>query len=77
MFWSRLIVVLIGVSALDVYSWLVLSMVGLISVSIHTMLMSLLLNLAWSIVFTALTYVIWGNLAQDYPFLVDMQAYRQ
>ena len=41
------------------------------------MLMSLLLNLAWSIVFTALTYVIWGNLAQDYPFLVDMQAYRQ
>ena len=76
-FWARLIVILLGVTALDIYSWVILSMVNLISVSMHVMLVSLAFNLGWSIVFTVLTYWIWGNLAQDYPFLVDMQAYRQ
>lgn len=77
MFWSRLIVVLLGVTLLDIYSWGVLTMVGLINVSAHDMLISLAFNLGWSFIFTVLTYWIWGNLARDYPFLVDLQAYRQ
>lgn len=77
MFWSRLIIVLLGVTLLDIYSWGILTMVGLIDVSAQAMLVSLGINLIWSLVFTALTYWIWGNLAQDYPFLVDLQAYRQ
>lgn len=77
MFWSRLIVVLIGVTILDVYSWLILTMVGIISISSHVMAMSLLVNLGWTIVFFIPSYWVWGNLAQNYPFLTDLDAYRQ
>lgn len=76
-FLSRLVVVLLGLTLLDLYSWVVLSTVGIISTSVHTMLISLLINLAWSLLFFVLTYWIWGSLATNYPFLVDLQAYRQ
>lgn len=76
-FWSRLLVVLLGLTLLDLYNWVVLSLVGIITVSVHMMLMSLLLNLGWSIIFFVLTYWIWGNLATNYPFMVDLNAYRQ
>ena len=39
-------------------------------------LISLLVNLGWTILFFVLLYWIWGNLAQDYPFLIDLNAYR-
>lgn len=77
MFWSRLVIVLIGVSALDAYIWGILTMVGLIDASVHTLLISTALNLGWSILFFALTYWIWGVLTQNYPFLIDLDAYRQ
>lgn len=76
MFWSRLIIVLIGVTLLDIYSWAVLTMVGLISISTKIMLISLAVNVCWSIVFFTITYWIWGNLAEKYPFLIDLSAYR-
>lgn len=76
-FWARLIVVLIGLTILDVYSWGILNLVGIINISSRVMLISLLFNLGWSIVLFILTYWIWGNLAQRYPFLVDLDAYRQ
>lgn len=76
-FWSRFIVILIGVTLLDFYSWLILKMVGMISISGLQMLFSLLYNLVWSAVFFVLTYWIWARLATNYPFLVDLDAYRQ
>lgn len=76
-FWSRLIVVLLGLTLLDLYSWIILNMVGIISISVHTLLISIGLNLIWSIVFFALTYWIWAILARDYPFMIDLNAYRQ
>ncbi|RVU70314.1 MULTISPECIES: rod shape-determining protein MreD [Lactobacillus] len=76
-FWARLIVVLLGVSLLDIYSWIILSMVGIINVSGHVLLFSVLINLIWSLVFYVLTYWIWGGLTVNYPFLVDLDAYRQ
>ena len=75
-FWARLIVVLIDTTAFIVYSWLVFKMIGFASISIHMLLMSLLVNLGWTILFFVLLYWIWGNLAQDYPFLIDLNAYR-
>lgn len=76
-FWARLIIILLGVSLLDVYVWGILSMFNIISVSVHALLMSLLINLGWSIIFFTLTYWIWGNLSQRYPFLIDLSAYQQ
>lgn len=75
-FWARLIVILIGTTAFVTYSWLIFNMTGLVATSIHALLMSLLVNLGWSILFFILLYWIWGNLAQDYPFLIDLNAYR-
>ena len=75
-FWSRLIVVIIGLTILDIYSWLILTMVGIISVPVKIMLISLLVNAGWSIIFFVATYWIWGNLAESYPFLIDLNAYR-
>ncbi|GAA3628525.1 rod shape-determining protein MreD [Lactobacillus hamsteri] len=75
-FWSRLIVVIIGVTILDIYSWAILTMVGIISVSIKIMLISLAVNACWTIIFFSITYWIWGNLAENYPFLIDLRAYR-
>lgn len=77
MFWSRLVIVLIGVSLLDAYCWGVLTMVGIVDASLHTLLLSIVINLIWSTVFFTLTYWIWGTLAQNYPFLIDLNAYRQ
>lgn len=75
-FWARLIVVLLGTTAFVVYSWLIFTMIGASSISLRALLMGLLANLGWSIVFFTCLYWIFGNLAQDYPFLVDLQAYR-
>ena len=76
-FLSRLIVVLIGVTLLDVYDWVILNMVGVISVGTVNLLVSLLINLIWSAIFTCATYWIWAILATRYPFMVDLNAYRQ
>lgn len=76
-FWARLIIVLLGVTALDIYVWGVLNLMGIISVATKTMLICLLFNLGWTVIFFILSYWIWGNLAQRYPFLVDLNAYRQ
>lgn len=75
-FWARLIVILLDTTAFITYSWLVFKMINFASISVHALLMSLLVNLGWTIVFFILLYWIWGNLAQDYPFLIDLNAYR-
>lgn len=77
MFWSRLIVVLIGISGLDLYSWLILNAVGAISSGTSALVGSLIINLFWTAILTSITYWIWVNLARNYPFLVDVNAYRQ
>jgi rod shape-determining protein MreD len=55
---------------------LIFKAVGLADASMHALLLSLLVNLGWSTLVFALLYWIWGNLAQDYPFLIDLNAYR-
>ena len=75
-FWARLIVILFGTAVFVAYDWLVFKDVGLADASVYTLLMSLLVNLGWSAVVFVLVYWIWGNLAQDYPFLIDLNAYR-
>lgn len=75
-FWARLIVILIGTTIFIAYSWLIFNMIGLTIVSFHALLTGLLVNLGWSILFFILLYWVWGNLAQDYPFLIDLNAYR-
>ena len=75
-FWARLIVILIGTTIFIAYSWLIFNMIGLTIVSFHALLTGLLVNLGWSILFFILLYWVWVNLAQDYPFLIDLNAYR-
>lgn len=76
-FWARLLLVLLGLSLLDAYSWGIFTLINMTTASWHVMLMSLLFNLAWSLFFFILSYWIWGHLAQNYPFLIDLNAYRQ
>ena len=76
-FWARLIIVLLGLTLLDAFVWLILNMVGLISTSLRTLLISLALNLVWSLIFFCLSYAVWANLSTRYPFLVNLEAYRQ
>ncbi|AYE61910.1 MreD-like cell shape-determining protein [Lactobacillus helveticus] len=75
-FWARLIVVLLGTTVFVAYSWLIFNMVSVTTTSLHGLLMSLLVNLGWTAGFFVCLYWIWGNLAQDYPFLIDLNAYR-
>ncbi|WP_297950410.1 rod shape-determining protein MreD [uncultured Lactobacillus sp.] len=75
-FCARLIIILLGTAVFVAYSWLIFNMLGITTASVHVLLMSILVSLGWSIVFFILLYWIWGNLAQDYPFLVDLNAYR-
>ncbi|GAA2960197.1 rod shape-determining protein MreD [Lactobacillus kefiranofaciens] len=75
-FWARLIVILLGTTLFVGYGWFIFKAVGMSTASIHALLMCMLTNLGWSIVFFILLYWIWGNLAQDYPFLIDLNAYR-
>ena len=75
-FGARLIVILLGTTVFIAYSWLIFKAVGLADASMHALLLSLLVNLGWSTLVFALLYWIWDNLAQDYPFLIDLNAYR-
>lgn len=75
-FWARLIIILLGTTIFVVYDWLILNMIGVATGNIHGLLMSLLVNLGWTIIFFICLYWIWGNLARDYPFLIDLNAYR-
>lgn len=76
-FWSRLIVVLLGTTLFEVYSWAILNLVGIISISSQSLIIDSLYNLVWTTIFFALTYWIWAKLARDYPFLIDLSAYQQ
>lgn len=76
-FWSRLIIVLLGTIVFEIYSWAILNLVGIISAGTRSLLVSSAYNLIWTLVFFILTYWIWGRLATDYPFLIDLNAYRQ
>lgn len=75
-FWARLIVVLLGTTIFMAYIWLIFNMIGIADISIHSLLLSMAVNLAWTVAFFICLYWIWGNLARDYPFLIDLDAYR-
>lgn len=75
-FWVKILVVLLTLAVLNIYSWLVLNIVGLINVSIRAMLAGILPTLGWSLIFTLLSYPIWAKLAQSYPFMVNLDNYR-
>ncbi|MDF7638799.1 rod shape-determining protein MreD [Lactobacillus sp. ESL0791] len=75
-FWTRLLVILLGVIILAAYSWFILTITGLISVSIKSLFASLPLTLFWALIFASATYWLWGTLAFKYPFLIDLNAYK-
>lgn len=75
-FWARSLAVLLGVILICVYNWLILNVVGIIAVSPKAMLFSLLPTLAWSFLFVILSYSIWGRLARNYPFMVNLDNYQ-
>lgn len=76
-FWARLIIIIIGCVAFQIWNWGILRIVGLAVVPINQLVGSLVLTAVWSIPFFFISYWIWGNLAQSYPFLIDLDAYRQ
>lgn len=76
-FWARLIAVLLGVCVLNLYSYGIFVVLKMQLFSFHLLLLNLGLNLLWAFVSFSLTYWLWGRLAQNYPFLNDLQAYQQ
>lgn len=75
-FWSRLLVVVLGLVLLDFYIWGVLTMVGLTNMPLKILLFSLIYNLLWSIILFTISYWLWVKLARDYPFLNDLSVYQ-
>lgn len=75
LFWVRLLAVLLGTVLINVYSWLILNLTGISSVSISSLLKSFLPTIGWSIIFVILSYKIWGKLSEAFPFMVKQENY--
>jgi len=76
-FWARVLAVLIAAILIEGYSWLILNMTGLSSVSSIKLIQSILPTICWAFVFTSVTYKLWWNLAIKYPFMVNLDNYQQ
>ncbi|WEV71511.1 rod shape-determining protein MreD [Lactobacillus sp. ESL0785] len=74
-FWARMLAVILAVVVMSTYNWLILSVVGMITVSLRNFLISLLPTLGWALLFAAITYPIWASLARNYPFMVNFDNY--
>lgn len=76
-FWARLVIVILGTLLLQIYSFAILTIIGLTNVGLIALLKNLGTSLVLTIIWTIATYGLWGRLAESYPFLVDLDAYRQ
>lgn len=76
LFWVRLIVTIILYILLNIYVWLIMNTVNVITISSARLFISLLANAVWCILFTIITYPIWYWMVQKYPFLVNLDVYR-
>ncbi|RMC25095.1 MULTISPECIES: rod shape-determining protein MreD [unclassified Lactobacillus] len=76
-FWVRILVVLLTVILLDSYTWMIINLVGISSISVTKLLTSIIPTLCWSLLFTIITYKLWDVLASNYPFMVNLDNYKQ
>lgn len=76
-FWARVLAVLIASVLTQGFTWLILNMTGLSSIGILKLVQSILPTLCWVFIFICATYKLWWNLALNYPFMVNLENYRQ
>ncbi|RMC55159.1 rod shape-determining protein MreD [Lactobacillus sp. ESL0261] len=76
-FWARVLAVLIASVLTQGFTWLILNMTGLSSIGIFKLVQSILPTLCWVFIFICATYKLWWNLALNYPFMVNLENYRQ
>ena len=76
-FWVRVLAVLIASVLTQGFTWLILNMTGLSSIGISKLVQSILPTLCWVFIFICVTYKLWWNLSLNYPFMVNLENYRQ
>lgn len=76
-FWARVLAVLIASVLTQGFTWLILNMTGLSSIGIFKLVQSILPTLCWVFIFICATYKLWWNLSLNYPFMVNLENYRQ
>ena len=76
-FWARVLAVLIASVLTQGFTWLILNMTGLSSIGILKLVQSILPTLCWVFIFICATYKLWWNLSLNYPFMVNLENYRQ
>ena len=76
-FWARVLAVLIASVLTQGFTWLILNMTGLSSIGVSKLVQSILPTLCWVFIFICATYKLWWNLALNYPFMVNLENYRQ
>ena len=76
-FWARVLAVLIASVLTQGFTWLILNMTGLSSIGISKLVQSILPTLCWVFIFICATYKLWWNLSLNYPFMVNLENYRQ
>lgn len=74
-FWMRLIVTIVFYVLFNIYVWLILTAVGIVSVPASQLMISLLANAVWCIPFTIISYPLWYWLARNHPFLEHFNNY--
>lgn len=75
-FWSRMLAIVIGAILIDMYSWLILNLLGISRISVVKLVISLFPTIGWSFIFALFTYRIWESLAVKHPFMVKLDNYR-
>lgn len=76
-FWARVLAVLIASVLTQGFTWLILNMTGLSSIGVSKLVQSILPTLCWVFIFICATYKLWWNLSLNYPFMVNLENYRQ
>lgn len=74
-FLVRIIVTLVGAILLNGCSWLILNLMGLISVPFADLIKTMIPTIIWSLVFAIISYPLWANLTRKYPFMVKLDNY--
>ena len=74
---ARLMVAIGGTVLFDAYTWLIFNATGIISTSVKQLLMSIPGTIGSAIIFFVVSYWLWERMIRNYPFLVDLSAYRQ
>lgn len=76
-FWIRFLIILLTTILLDFYTWIIINLVGISSISVTKLLTNIIPTVGWSILFTIITYKFWNILANNYPFMVNLDNYKQ